>query len=152
MKETNRIEELIEDIYDGEPWLDVTLAGTLKNISASDAAKKVALHWNSIWEIVVHIIAWRQTQLKRVQGNFIPSPPDNYFEPVQDQSELAWQNMLKQLKDSQQQWLDFLQKMNDDDLNKTYAGNHASYYKNIHGLIQHDAYHLGQIVLLAKKP
>ncbi|WP_235811010.1 DUF1572 domain-containing protein [Aequorivita aquimaris] len=36
------------------------------------------------------------------------------------------------------------------DFEKEYPTNKHSYYKHIHGIIQHDAYHLGQIVLLAK--
>jgi hypothetical protein len=31
-----------------------------------------------------------------------------------------------------------------------YKSNGMTYYEYIHGVIQHDAYHLGQIVLLAK--
>ncbi|MEP7108015.1 MAG: DinB family protein [Ferruginibacter sp.] len=150
MKETERIATLFVDIYNGEPWVDVTLMGTLKNLTAETAAKKVNPSWNSIWEIVKHITSWRENVLQRVQGNITQSPPDNYFTPVRDQSEKAWQDDLKALKNSQQQWIAFLHGINEDDLGKIYPGNSASYYKNIHGIIQHDAYHLGQIVLLAK--
>ena len=35
-------------------------------------------------------------------------------------------------------------------MEKVYPNNGMSYYEHIQGIIQHDAYHLGQIVLLAK--
>ncbi|MEO5890758.1 MAG: DinB family protein [Ferruginibacter sp.] len=150
MKETARIAKLLEDIYEGDPWIDVTLTGTLKNISPAGAANKID-PWNSIWEIVNHIISWRETVLQRVQGIVVDSPADNYFKPVTDQSENAWQRTLQDLKISQDKWNTFLEKMTEDDLEKINPKNNSSYYNNIHGIIQHDAYHLGQIVLLAKK-
>ena len=38
----------------------------------------------------------------------------------------------------------------ESDFDKIYPSNKMSYYEHIHGIIQHDAYHLGQIVLLTK--
>ncbi len=35
---------------------------------------------------------------------------------------------------------------------KIYPPEGQTYYEHIHGNIQHDAYHLGQIVMLAKHP
>lgn len=150
MKVTERISELFEDLYDGEPWLDVTLVGTLENISAEVAAKKINPQRNSVWEIVNHIISWRGNVFQRVQGITILSPADNYFLPVINQSDKAWQETLLGLKDSQEKWIAFLHGLDEADLEKTYPVNHASYYKHIQGIIQHDAYHLGQIVLLCK--
>ena len=54
-----RITKLLDDIYDGSPWIDVNLTATLKKLSAVQAAKKVAPQWNTIWEIVNHLINWR---------------------------------------------------------------------------------------------
>ncbi len=150
MKETKRITKLLEDIYEGSPWIDVNLTDTLKNISAEQAAKKVSQQWNTIWEIVNHLINWRLNVLQRIQDKVLASPGDNYFAPVKDVSEEAWQNTLKRLEDSQQQWMLALKKFKKKDLEKTYSGNGMSYYEQIQGIVQHDAYHLGQIVLLAK--
>jgi uncharacterized damage-inducible protein DinB len=150
MKETQRISELFEDMYNGESWIGVSLLDTLQNIPAATAARKEA-PWNSIWEIVNHVISWRENVIKRVQGNTVTSPENNYFEPVTDQSDAAWKKTLAALKESQDKWTEFLRQMDDGDLDIHYPGNNASYYKNIHGIVQHDAYHLGQIVLLAKK-
>jgi len=150
MKETARISEIFEKTYDGDSWVGETLMGTLKNISPEKAAKKID-PWNSIWEITNHIINWRENVLKRVQGNITNAPRNNYFEPVKDQSEQAWKKTLQSLKDSQDHWIAFLEKMSEADLEKIYPDNNASYYHNIQGILQHDAYHLGQIILLAKK-
>ena len=149
MKESKRISTLFSNLYNGEPWIDVTLMDTLQNISYQKAAEKYK-NCNSIWEIVNHIIAWRENVLQRVQGKVINTPNHNYFEPVIDISEKAWKNTLSKLEQSQQQWLLFLLNCNEVEFDTLYPNNNLNYYEHIHGIIQHDAYHLGQIVILKK--
>lgn len=150
MKETFRITKLLDDLYSGDPWIDVSVEATLKNISASQALKRISSKSNSIWEIVNHLINWRLAILQRVQGVIFSSPDNNFFKPVADTSEEAWLESLQQFDATQHQWKELLANFDDDDFNKTYSISDQSYYELIHGIIQHDAYHLGQIVLLSK--
>src|SRR5438477_3200529 len=101
MKETERIFKLFEDLYDGSPWIDSTLKGTLEPLTAEQAMKKILPNRNSIWEIVNHIISWRQTVLFRLQEKEVSVPDNNYFEPVMDISETAWRKTKQQLQESQ---------------------------------------------------
>jgi uncharacterized damage-inducible protein DinB len=150
MKETERIKKLLEDLYEGSPWIDVNIIGTLEKITAEQAAKRVLTKCNSIWEIVNHLISWRLNVLQRIQGKVIKTPGNNYITPIEDPSPPAWKNTLKQLNDSQTQWIKFLETMKEEDFTKIYPGNGMTYYEHIHEIIQHDAYHLGQITLLVK--
>jgi uncharacterized damage-inducible protein DinB len=150
MKEAKRIKKLFEDLYDGSPWIDVTIMDTLKSISAQRAAKKIAPGRNSVWQIVNHIIAWRENVLLRVQGNIIITPNNNYFIEIDNVSEAEWQKTLERLANSQDQWIRFLENFDESKFETIYPSNKMSYYEHIHGILQHDAYHLGQIVLLSK--
>jgi uncharacterized damage-inducible protein DinB len=149
MKEIPAISKLFTDLYNGDPWLGLNLVDSLKNIQSKNANRKVGNH-NSIWEILNHLISWRENVLERVQGKTMQSPDHNYFIPVTDESEEAWKATLKKLEESQTKWLAFLDKFNENDLEKTYAPNGMNYYEHIHGILQHDCYHLGQINLLVK--
>jgi len=149
MKENELIIKLFDDLFEGSPWIDINIMGTLEPIPAKKAFKKVS-NQNSIWEIVNHLISWRLNVLQRVQGKVIKTPANNYFEPVTDHSKAAWEKTLEKLRDSQIQWTDFLKTINPDAFPKVYPANNMTYYEHIHGIIQHDAYHLGQITLLAK--
>ena len=150
MKETERITKLFEDLYDGSPWIDSTLKGTLEPVTAEQAMKKISLERNSIWEIVNHIISWREMVLLRLQEMEAAMPDNNFFKPVSDTSETAWRKTLEQLQESQIEWLSFLNTMDEEDLLKINPKSNMTYFYHIHGIIQHDAYHLGQIVLLSK--
>ena len=150
MEERHRIQKLFEDLYHGNPWIEVTLMEKLHALPAEQAQKKILPGWNSIWQIVRHLASWRMEVLRRVNGQVTTSPDHNYFEPLEDVSEEAWQETLGHLKESQDQWIRFLETFPEEDLEQIYPGNQMTYYENILGIIQHDAYHLGQITLLAK--
>jgi uncharacterized damage-inducible protein DinB len=150
MSESKRISNLYQSIYNGNPWLEVTLAHTIENVSAAQAYRKVNPNLNTIWEIVNHLIQWRRNILKRVQGETVITPDHNYFVPVLDSSEAAWEQSLQNLAKSQELWNAFFEDFDDTDLDKIYVSNGHTFYEHIHGIIQHDVYHLGQIVILKK--
>jgi uncharacterized damage-inducible protein DinB len=150
MKESKQISLLFQDLYSGNPWIDVTIIGTLNDITAEQAAKKIAPNFNSIWEIVNHLINWRLNVLKRVNGEIIETPSNNYIVPIKEISDSAWKETLNRLEDSQKKWIIYLKNFDEKNFQKIYLQNNLSYYEHIHGIIQHDAYHLGQIVLLKK--
>ena len=150
MKESARISKLFRDLFDGDPWLGVNILSTLEGISAEKAASKIAPGRNSIWEIVNHMTSWRQNVLRRVQGEVLTSPEHNYILPVDVTTEDAWKESIEKLRESQEQWLVFLKSADEETLESFYPGNKETYYYNIQGILQHDAYHLGQIVFLSK--
>jgi uncharacterized damage-inducible protein DinB len=51
----------------------------------------------------------------------------------------------------QKSWIEFLDRVDASQLEIVYTPTTMTYYENIHGIIQHDVYHLGQIVLLSKQ-
>lgn len=149
MKESKRISEMFSDLYEGHPWIDVNITDSLRNISPQEACRN---HFglNSIWQLLVHIVSWRKLNLQRLQGQKLNTPSHNFIYPVHDASEFQWQALLEDLRESQKEWLDYLSCLNDEDLDNINETNGMSYYKQIHGMLQHDAYHLGQVVLLTK--
>lgn len=150
MKETLRISKLFSDLYDGSPWIGVNFMDTLSSLPAEKAYKRVMPQWNTIWEITNHIISWRLNVLRRVQGEVIKTPSHNYILPVKNPTDKEWQKTLKQLKESQDRWIAFLMDFNSKGFENVYPNNQMTYYEHMQGIIQHDAYHLGQIVIMAK--
>jgi uncharacterized damage-inducible protein DinB len=148
MKE--RIIKLFEAGYDGSPWIDVNLVDTLQAISATQALKKMSPSSNSIWEITNHIISWRENVLQRVKGKSIKTPAHNYFVAVTSGTNAEWQVTMKKLEATQADWITFLKTLKETALEQVYEPNGMTYYEHIQGILQHDTYHLGQIVMLTK--
>lgn len=151
MNETKRIENLFQQLYTGDPWIDVNLVSTLKPLQAQQAAARPFPDCNTILEILNHVISWRLTVLARIKRKIIATPDNNYMEPIIDSSEEAWAATLERLEFTQAEWVAFLNKCTESDLDHTYGSGEMTQYEVIHGIIQHDAYHLGQLSLLAKQ-
>ena len=148
--EKERIITLFEKLFNGDPWIDVTIMDTLEKLSGPQAASKALPQCNSIWEIVNHMISWRKNVLQRIQGKTLTTPTNNYFEPIADPSQEAWIKTLEAFQQTQREWISFLEKFDIEAFETPYPSNGMTYFEHIHGIIQHDAYHLGQIVLLSK--
>ncbi|MGH2666974.1 DinB family protein [Flavobacterium sp.] len=117
MREPQRIAALFSALYNGEPWIDINLVDTLRNIPYQKAAEKYK-DCNSIWEIANHIIAWRENVWQRVQDKVINTPQHNYFEKVAVISEEAWQTTLQNLAESQHKWITFLENCSENEFYK----------------------------------
>ena len=150
MKEQEQLNKIFNDLFDGSPWIDVTILHTLDEITAKEAATKPFPQFNSIWEIVNHMIRWRETVLKRIHGENIGSPEDNYFSFIRDRSETAWHKTRQQFRESQNEWVRSIKKLNRKALAGQQDFSPFSNYELVHGILQHDAYHLGQIRLMKK--
>jgi uncharacterized damage-inducible protein DinB len=143
-----KFKKLFADHYSGDPWIEVNILQTLDSITAKEAAQKIG-NLNSIWSIVNHMIGWRETLLKRISNEDIASPADNFFGPISDHSPLAWKETLARLASSQDALLFYLSAQNpgmDEYPNK---GSYSR-FELLQGILQHDVYHLGQIVLIRK--
>jgi uncharacterized damage-inducible protein DinB len=140
MAESQRIAALLSDLYNGKPWIDINILDTVKSLNAQQAARKIGNDWNSTWQIINHLIDWRSHLLENFHGGDRTSPT----------SDAAWQTTLEKLETSQHDWQKFLRHLDDNALNETMAGHKFTNYQYLHGIVQHDAYHLGQIAMLVK--
>lgn len=148
MKETLRIRSLFEKQYDGDPWLGVNFISKLSQITPEIAAYKFSPETNSIWEILNHIIGWREAVLQGIPQNGYISPEHNFICPIESPTALEWEHTLVRLKDSQEDWLDFLNETDKILLQKPFSKKIYNHYELILGVLHHDIYHLGQISLL----
>lgn len=150
MSHLQYIAQSLQDLYDGNPWIEVVFTEHLKRVNAQQAAQRINGS-NCIWQLVNHIIYWHQRAL-RYMNNEAPEQegdlPDFYL--PENHGEENWQATQHRLEHSVQQLTAGIRSFPEDQLYELFPGtqHQAVYY--FHGLVEHAAYHLGQIVLLAK--
>ncbi|MBL8016812.1 MAG: DinB family protein [Ignavibacteria bacterium] len=144
-----KAKKLLKDHYNGNPWIDSTIAGTLKQITAKQAAAKRG-GFNSIWQIVNHMILWRTALIGRVMDKPVAHPDNNYIAEIKDTSAAAWKDTIKQFERSQKGIMKFLGSSEDKLLEKVSPSSGYSYFELVMSIVIHDSYHLGQIVLIKK--
>lgn len=151
MTETHRINSQLKRAYQGEAWHGPSLRELLDGVTAEQAAAKPIPNAHSIWELVNHIIAWEQIVKARLEGKALAEIADEVnFPPVTDTSEAVWQATLQSLDASNQSLRDSIRQIDDARLEEMVEGASYPIYALLHGAIQHDLYHAGQIALLKK--
>lgn len=150
--EAKRIAQTLRDTYAGDAWVGPSLHDILRGLTPDQAYGHPMPNAHSIWEIILHMTAWRLFAWHKLNGNagFDLASPEQDWPPVENDSLPAWEAALTELEKSQQQLLGALEGISDDKLHETVPGRDYSYYKLLHGIIGHDLYHGGQIVLLRK--
>ncbi|MFY0255761.1 DinB family protein [Chitinophaga sp. 30R24] len=147
---TEHLARSLENLYDGEPWIGVTFREHLTRINAHQAVQTFG-ESNNIWEIVNHIIFWHQ-RVQRYLYNEAPEQdgdlPDFYM--PDNHGEENWQATLHRLNHSFEQVCITIRKFPEHELFDTFPGTNQQPVYYLQGLAEHDAYHLGQIVLLHK--
>ncbi len=126
----------------------LSLRGGDGPLQRSAAACRAQGH--SIWELVLHIKVWKDAPRRRLAGEAFKPTPEEDWPEVTDTSEAAWENTLTELEASHEQLAEAVSKLDDSQLHEPATGTDYSNYFLIHGVIQHDLYHGGQIALLKK--
>ena len=150
MNEINRILDQFDRAYLGEAWHGPSLRSLLDGVSAEDASQHTVHGAHSIWELVNHVAAWHVIVAHRLAGESPEVTPEMDWPRVWEASEVSWKRSLEHLAESHRHVRQAAGKLRDDQLDERVEAKRDSYYVTLHGLIQHDLYHAGQIAILKK--
>lgn len=145
MGEVDRIRKQLERTYSGEAWHGPSLRKTLEGIGESEAEARPIPNGHSIAELAVHILAWREEALRRLEGNGSDAPERGDWP-----SPLAWGELLEALDRSQNGLTKAVAALEEGRLDEKVKGRRESHYVLLQGIIHHDLYHAGQIGILKK--
>jgi uncharacterized damage-inducible protein DinB len=151
------LSEQIRLAHDGPAWHGAALAENLARVTAEQAASRPLPDAHSIWEIVLHLTGWTREVARRLEGSEPGPPAEGDWPAVGRVSEQAWARALVALGEAhaaldaaverfpEARWGDRIGGERDAPL-----GTGVSYAAMVTGLLQHDAYHGGQVGLLRK--
>lgn len=153
MSESTRIADQLRRAFDGAAWHGDSLFEILKDVTAAQAAAHPAANAHSIWELLLHIAAWDGAVRRRMTGVAVKVSAAKNFPPVTDTSEAAWAKTLEHVRQVHRELVDAVEKFPEKSLSKQVPGKkgaHHNFYYMLHGVVQHELYHAGQIALLKK--
>ena len=151
MDEISRIHDQLKRAFEGEAWHGPSLKELLSVVTAEAAAARPLAGAHSIWEIVLHITAWKRTGIRMLSGEEVELSTEEDWPPVLDQGNAAWQQTLQTLDTTQNELRNAISGFSGSQLDQPVPGpRRYSAYFLMHGIIQHDLYHAGQIALLRK--
>ena len=158
MAELSFLIDQLRRIYEGEAWHGPSLRDALSGLSATQAAARPLPHSHSIGELTHHVTAWIGEVTRRLQGGPPAMPVDGDFPPPGTSlTETEWSALLARLAERQASLLAAAAAFGSDRLGEKIGatvsaplGTGVSYRGMLYGLVQHTAYHAGQIMLLRR--
>jgi uncharacterized damage-inducible protein DinB len=150
MAEIDRIVDQLERAFNGDAWHGDPLMKILDGITASQAAAHPIAGAHSIWEIVNHLRAWKPAVEQRLSGKIVELTGDKDWPPVTDTSDSAWRNSVSDLRNRHESFLKAVRAFPKNKLSENAPNRDHSFYVLLHGMVQHDLYHAGQIAILKK--
>jgi uncharacterized damage-inducible protein DinB len=141
----------IERTVTGPMWHGPSLNDVLQGVTPERAAAHPIAGAHSIWEIVRHVIVWAEIARARLKGDRPGDPaPEEDWPPVAATGAADWTRTLDRLHGSHRELAADVRRLDAARLRVTLSGLDYSASVLLHGIVEHGAYHGGQIALLKR--
>ena len=157
MRERDRIVELLRRAYDGDAWHGPSVRAALDGVDARMAMTRPVPSGHTICEIVLHLTAWTREVTRRLHTGVAQDPEEGDWPAGDAANDAEWGDIVAALDAANAGLLEAIGELDEaqlyqriGDVRDRALGSGVSRYITLHGLIQHDAYHAGQISLLKR--
>jgi len=150
MSLTKQIAKHFREIHFGGNWTSSNLKDHLSGVTWQQATTKV-YSFNTIATLVYHINYYVSAVLKVLQGEPLNASDKYSFDHPPILSQEDWENLLNKTRTDAENFASLIELLPESKLWEIFSDEkYGNYYRNIHGIIEHAHYHLGQIVLIKK--
>lgn len=151
-EEIKRIIKTIEATYDGKGWFGDNILQQLEGVDAAKASNIPEKLNHSIAEIIHHMMAWRLFIVEKLNGNaeYEVWDTDLNWVKINNLNETDWTTLKSQLAENQQLLIDTIHQKAEQQMDNKVEGRSYNFRLMLHGISQHDIYHIGQISLVKK--
>lgn len=150
MSEAIRITDLLKRSVRGVAWHGPSLLEILEDVTPDEALRHPIPQAHSIAELVLHVTAWMQATARGLDTRSTQLTTAEEWPRVPEPFD--WPGALQRLRDASIQLRERMKAVADADLAQTVRGYDQDYpvYVLLHGVVQHNLYHAGQMALLKK--
>lgn len=150
MSLTKQMAKHVREIHFGGNWTCSNLKDTLVDVSWQQATRQV-YSFNTIATLVFHVNYFVSAAMRVLQGEALNANDKYSFEHPPIFSQEDWDNLVNKTLEDAETFAALIEQLPESKLWETFEDEkYGIYYRNIHGIIEHTHYHLGQIALIKK--
>ena len=152
-RDIDHLLDLLDEAYRLAAWHGPNLRGSVRGVTAREAAFSPKAGRHNIWEIVVHAAYWKYTVRRRLTGEKRGSfsvQGSNWFATPKNRSEKAWRADIALLDREHKLLRKCVSSFEPQNLDRRSHGSKTFARRMITGIALHDVYHAGQIQLIKK--
>ena len=144
--------DALDEAFDRKAWHGPNLRGSLRGLSARQAAWRAARGRHNVWEIAVHAAYWKYAVRRILKGEKRGSfslPGSNWFTRPVKATDASWREDVSLLVQEHRLLREAVSRLRPADLGRVKEGKNTL-AGLIRGVAAHDLYHAGQIQLLKR--
>ncbi|MES2618626.1 MAG: DinB family protein [Bacteroidota bacterium] len=150
MSLTHNIAKHFREIHFGGNWTCSNLKDQLADVTWQEATTKI-FDLNTILTLTYHTHYYVDTVLKVLQGGPLVSKDELSFNHPPVNSQEDWEALLAKVWADAEQFATMVEQLPDEKMWEIFTDEkYGIYYRNLHGIIEHTHYHLGQIAIIKK--
>jgi uncharacterized damage-inducible protein DinB len=149
--EVRRLADQLERSFHGGAWHGPATREALAEIDTATAGRRTDGARNTIVGLVRHITFWLDAACLRIDGGCEVNPAADWPQEGRLSNE-AWSRALAELEQAHARLHTLLLDLDDDRLDDSVPGSDPTVRGLLLGILQHNAYHTGQIVQIAREP
>ncbi len=148
MNLTAQIARHFREVHFGGNWTTSNLRDSLANVTWRQATAQVH-SFNTIATLVYHTNYYVSAVARVLRGEALDARDKDSFDQPAILSQADWEKLLEKTWADAEDFARLLEQLPEPKLWEDFADNkYGNYYRNLHGIIEHLHYHLGQIVLI----
>lgn len=145
-----QIAKHFRDLYFGGNWTSVNMKDVLAEVTWRQATAQM-YSFNTIATLVYHAGYYVTAVMKVLQGEPLNAKDAYSFSHPPIRSQEDWEALLQKTWSEAEAFATLIESLPEAKLEETFSDEkYGSYYRNLHGVIEHTHYHLGQMVLIKK--
>ena len=150
MNLASQIAKHLREVHFGGNWTSVNLKQTLADVSWQQATTQV-YSFNTIATLVYHTNYYVSVVSKVLQGELLNAKDKYSFEHPPILSQEDWDSLVSRTWRDAETFASLIDQLPEEKMEEIFSDEkYGTYYRNLHGIIEHMHYHLGQIVLIKK--
>jgi hypothetical protein len=150
MSITKQIAKHFREVHFGGNWTCSNLKDNLAGLTWEEATTQVH-SFNTIATLVYHVNYYVSAVLKVLQGEALNASDKESFDLLPVRSQQDWEKLMNKALSDAESFAGMIETLPESKLWENFTDEkYGIYYRNLHGIIEHTHYHLGQIAFIRK--
>jgi len=149
MSECHRLADQMRRAYDGDAWHGPSLVALLDRVPSGHEFDRPIAGAHSVAELVAHLAHWKHVVQRRTEGDAVPDADAHDWRAL-DPATTDWATLRQRLAEAHSALVARVDGLDAARLEEPVPGQAITLYVMLHGVVQHDLYHAGQVALLLK--
>jgi len=150
MNTSEQIAKHLHEVYFGGNWTTTNLQEVLSDVNWKEATNKIQ-DFNTIATLAYHVNYFSKTVSEFLEGKPFNSKDAESFIHPSINSEEDWNQLIVAILQDGKRFSELIAQLPEEKLDQSFVDEkYGIYYRNLHGIIEHIHYHLGQMVIIKK--